>query len=148
MVLAHALHMRSQEMDVTYDPSAGHILPMIPLHRARYVMTRADFIRQLHNLAIFSIDSKSRVTASSVPMQRAMDEICSEPGFEKFLAATLERIEEIESQRRTKELTLKDLWNGGKYKLTTLNKQGKPEQTLLVEKVEETGKDDDEDEDG
>jgi hypothetical protein len=144
MVLANALYKASQEMDQVYLPDKGHILPEIPLHRARFIMTRSDFIRQHHDLSIFSIDSHAMVRADSVPMQRAFNDICSEPGFEAFLEATLERIGDIESLGRTKELTFKDLWDGGKYKITTRNAKGQVQGHVEMETVE--GKKDDEDE--
>ena len=145
MVLAHALYKRYHEMEANYDPKEGHILPAIPLHKARYIMTRSDFIRQHHDLSIFSIDSHAVVRADSVPMQRAFNEICSEPGFEKFLEATLERIGDIESLGRTKELTFKDLWDGGKYKITTRNKNGEVQGQVEMETV--AGEKDDDDDD-
>ncbi|KAL5113358.1 hypothetical protein ACEQ8H_008762 [Pleosporales sp. CAS-2024a] len=144
MVLANALYKSSLDMKQTYSPSAGHILPEIPLHRARYIMTRSDFIRQHHDLSIFSIDSHAMVRADSVPMQRAFNEICSEPGFEAFLEATLERIGAIESLGRTKELTFKDLWDRGKYKITRKDAKGRIEGSVEMETV--AGKDEDEDE--
>jgi hypothetical protein len=144
MVLANALYKLYTDMDSTYDPKTGHILPEIPLHRARFIMTRSDFIRQHHELSIFAIDSHAMVRADSVPMQRAFNELCSEPGFEAFLEATLDRIGAIESLGRTKELTFKDLWDGGKYRLTTMNKKGEPQGAVEWETVE--GKKDDDDE--
>lgn len=45
MVLAKALVELEKEMESTYDPQHGHILPEIALHKARQIMTRADFIR-------------------------------------------------------------------------------------------------------
>jgi hypothetical protein len=146
MVLANALYKASLEMDQTYNPATGHILPELPLHRARFIMTRSDFIRKHHDLSIFSIDSHAMVRADSVPMQRAFNEICAEPGFEDFLEATLERIGDIESLGRTKELTFKDLWEGGKYKITRRNQKGDVEGSVEMETVE--GKKDDEDDDG
>lgn len=143
MVLANALYHRYNEMDTTYSPEHGHILPEFPLHRARFIMTRSDFIRRHHELSIFAIDSHAMVRADSVPMQRAFNEICAEPGFEKFLDATLDRISDIESLGRTKELTFKDLWEGGKYKLTTRNKAGEETGSVEMETVEKPEKDDD-----
>jgi hypothetical protein len=147
MVLANALYKQWIEMESTYDPKEGHILPSIPLHRARFIMTRSDFIRQHHNLSIFSIDSKAVVRADSVPMQRAFNEICAEPGFEKFLDATLERIGGIESLGRTKELTFKDLWEGGKYRITTRDKEGRVQGEVEMQTIEgkKDGDDDEED---
>lgn len=145
MVLAQALHTLQQTMDTTYDPSLGHILPSLPLHRARFLMTRSDFIRRHHELSIFAIDAHAMVRADSVPMQRAFNDVCSEPGFGKFLDATLERIAGIESLGRTKELTLKDLWEGGRYKVTTRNVQGEATGSVEVESVGKPGDGDDED---
>lgn len=145
MVLANALYKRYLEMDRKYDPEHGHILPEIPLHEARYIMTRADFIRQHHDLSLFAIDSKAMVRADSVPMMRAFIEICEQEGFEKYLDATLERIGDIESLGRTKELTFKDLWDGGKYRITTRDRKGNVEREVEMVTVE--GKKDDDDDD-
>jgi hypothetical protein len=145
MVLAFALHRQANKINNSHDPEIGRVLPEFPLHSARYIMTRADFIRQHHDLSIFAINAKAMVRADSVPMQRAFDEICSAPGFEKFLDATLERIGNIESLGRTKELTFKDLWEGGKYKITTKDHKGNVMGEVEMETVE--GKKD-EDEDG
>jgi len=46
-VLAKALVEKAKEMDNPYDPEIGHILPSFPLHEARNIMTRADFIEQV-----------------------------------------------------------------------------------------------------
>ncbi|CAI6333796.1 unnamed protein product [Periconia digitata] len=147
MVLALALYKKSLEMEhEVYDPQRGHVLPEFPLHKARFIMTRADFIRAHHDLSIFAIDSHAMVRADSVPMQRAFNEVCAEPGFEKFLEATLDRIGDIESLGRTKELTLKDLWEGGKYKITTRDQKGNVDKEIHVEAVEKPEDDDDDDE--
>lgn len=145
MVLAQALYKKSLDMDKTYDPEKGHILPEFPLYKARHIMTRADFIRQHHDLSIFAIDSHAMVRADSVPMQRAFKEICEEEGFDELLEATLNRIGDIESLGRTKELTFKDLWDGGKYKMTTRDRKGNVEREVEIETVE--GKKDDSDDD-
>ncbi|KAI4906613.1 hypothetical protein J4E90_010301 [Alternaria incomplexa] len=146
MVLANALYKLYHDMESTYDPKEGHILPSFPLHRARFIMTRSDFIRQHHDLSIFSIDSHAVVRADSVPMQRAFNEICAEPGFEDFLEATLERIGAIESLGRTKELTFKDLWEGGKYRIVQKDGKGKVQGEVEMETVPGKGDDDDDDE--
>ncbi|KAF1994696.1 hypothetical protein P154DRAFT_624520 [Amniculicola lignicola CBS 123094] len=149
MVLALALHKKSQEEEhKSYDSHTGHILPSFPLHEARYIMTRADFIRQHHDLSIFSIDSHAIVRADSVPMQRAFDEVCSAPGFEAFLEATLKRIGDIESLGRTKELTFKDLWEGGKYRVTTVDRKGNLSATTEMEIVEKPEEEEDGEEGG
>src|SRR2546423_4404293 len=110
MVLAKALVTKEKEMDMTYDVARGHILPQIPLHKAREIMTRADFIQAYDSENIFTINSNAMVRADSVPMMNAFREICNEEGFDDYLQATLDRISAIESVNRTRELTLKDLW--------------------------------------
>ncbi|KAB8266995.1 hypothetical protein BDV30DRAFT_231989 [Aspergillus minisclerotigenes] len=125
MVLAKALVDKEKEMEKTYDPEIGHILPQIPLHKAREIMTRADFIQSYDHENIFTIDSRAMVRADSVPMQNAFRDICSWEGFDKHLEGTLERISDIESLGRTRELTIKDLWNQGKYQLAMRDPKGR-----------------------
>ncbi|KAK7207745.1 hypothetical protein BZA70DRAFT_272107 [Myxozyma melibiosi] len=98
-------------------PDQDHILPSLPLWRARQVMTRADYIQRYDNLNIFTIDSKSHVRADSAPMMEAFRQICAEPGFDNLLEETLDRVSAIESLGRTRELVLKDLVGGGKYRI-------------------------------
>lgn len=89
-----------------YDQAQGHILPQIPLYKAREIMTRADFIQGYDSENLFTI---ATVGADSVPMMNAFREICDGEGFDDYLQATLDRISVIESINRTRELTLKDL---------------------------------------
>jgi hypothetical protein len=133
MVLAKALVEKEKEMEKTYDPQKGHILPQIPLHEARYIMTRADFIQQYDHINIFTIDSEAMVRADSVPMQNAFREICSAEGFEEHLQASLDRIAAIESLGRTRELVTKDLWNHGKCSMTIRNPKGNAEKSVTLE---------------
>ncbi|RPA99675.1 hypothetical protein L873DRAFT_1682833 [Choiromyces venosus 120613-1] len=113
-----------------YNPEIGHELPEVPLYRARQIMTRAEFIEEFDHINIFTIDSKARVRADSVPMQNAFREVCSEPGFAQYLEETLERISDIESLGRTRELVIKDLWYGGKYNMTVKNHKGNVEKSV------------------
>lgn len=117
MVLATALVDKEKEMETTYDPEEGHVLPSYPLHIAQQIMTRADFVRALDRLNLFSITSDAQVRASSVPMHRAFREIVAQPGFREHLQATIDRISAIESLGRTRELVAKDLVHGGKYEI-------------------------------
>ncbi|KAI5965557.1 uncharacterized protein KGF55_000919 [Candida pseudojiufengensis] len=94
-----------------------HHLPELPLWRARQVMTRADYIQKYDDLNIFTIDSESRVRADSVPMMRAFHEIASQPHFDQLLEDTINRISDIEALGRTREIMLKDLNLGSKYKI-------------------------------
>lgn len=143
MVLAKALVDKEKEMEKTYDPEIGHILPQIPLHKAREIMTRADFIQSYDHENIFTIDSRAMVRADSVPMQNAFRDICSWEGFDKHLEGTLERIGDIESLGRTRELTIKDLWNQGKYQLAMRDPKGRDNGVAEFSVVE--GQKDDED---
>lgn len=131
MVFAKALVTMEREMPTTYDPAHGHILPEIPLYKARKIMTRADFIQSYDSENIFTIDSNAMVRADSVPMMNAFREICAGEGFDESLQATLDRISAIESLNRTRELMLKDLWVGqaghtrGSYQILTKDVRGK-----------------------
>ncbi|KAL9028520.1 MAG: hypothetical protein Q9196_003128 [Gyalolechia fulgens] len=109
MVLAKALVDQEKEQGSKYDPETGRILPQIPLHKAREIMTRADFIKDYDHNNIFTIDAQAMVRADSVPMLNAFREICSEEGFDEHLQATLGRISAIESLGRTREIVAKDL---------------------------------------
>lgn len=120
MVLAKALVDMEKEMEQVYDTEKGHVLPQLPLHKAREVMTRADFIQQYDAINLFTIDSNAMVRADSVPMMNAFREICGVEGFDKFLEDTLTRIGDIESLGRTRELTIKDLWRVGSMMLRCL----------------------------
>ncbi|KAL1866304.1 hypothetical protein VTK73DRAFT_4762 [Phialemonium thermophilum] len=116
-VLATALVDKEAEMDKTYDPELGHVLPSVALHEAQQIMTRADFVRAFDRLNLFNITSAARVRAASVPMHRALREIVREPGFREHLQGTIDRIADIESLGRTRELVAKDLVLGGKYEI-------------------------------
>jgi hypothetical protein len=63
-------------------------------------------------------------------MMNAFRQICNEEGFAELLEATLERIGDIESLGRTREITIKDLWNNGKYNVQMRDAQGKPAGSL------------------
>jgi len=147
-------------MDNSYDPETGYILPEIPLHKARQIMTRADFIQEYDKINVFTIDSRAMVRADSVPMQVAFREVCALPGFDEYLQATLDRISAIESLGRTRErkffqttrptpfttcantplllsVVLKDLVDKGtKYNITTRNAKGQLERITTFEKPE------------
>ena len=142
MVLARALVDREKEMEKTYDPERGHILPEIPLHEAREIMTRADFIQSYDHENLFTIDSRAMVRADSVPMQLAFREICSQEGFDEHLEGTLERIGDIESLGRTRELTIKDLWDQGKYRIVVRDTRGNESGTVEFSVAEREGEED------
>ena len=72
-------------------------------------------------------------------MQNAFRDVCEKEGFEEFLQATLDRISDIESLGRTRELTLKDLWDNGKYRITLRNSKGVQDREIkfLIDQKEE-----------
>lgn len=101
------------------DPARNedHRLPELPLWRSRQIMTRADYIQQYDNLNIFTLDAESRVRADSVPMMRAFHEIALQPHFDELLDDTVQRVADIESLGRTREVVMKDLMLGSKYRI-------------------------------
>lgn len=123
MVLAKALVDEEEAVASKSPPQKAHLLPQIPLHKAREIMTRADFIKSYDHINVFTIDANAMVRADSQPMQNAFREICKEEGFEEHLEATLNRISAIESLGRTREIVAKDLIKG-KYKLSRQGSQG------------------------
>lgn len=141
MVLAQALVASEKSQTSPYSPSDGsHLIPQIPLHKARQIMTRADFIKDYDHINLFTITSSAFVRADSVPMQRAFRIICEEEGFDEHLEATLQRISDIESLGRTRELVAKDLVMGGKYKFLLKDGERRGEkvtEVILEEKEDE-----------
>ena len=75
-------------------------------------------------------------------MQRAFREICGEEGFDEYLQATLDRISAIESLGRTRELTIKDLWNSGQYKVSVRDSKDRHERSILFKVEPKPGSDD------
>lgn len=117
IVLARALVQREQ-----YPTSDAHFqLPEIPLHEARQIITRADYTQGLDHINVVHIDAAGMVRADSVPMQNAFREICSEEGFEAHLKATLNRLDELESLSRTREVSYRDppTYSGGEVPVQT-----------------------------
>ncbi|KAI9150139.1 hypothetical protein HJFPF1_09894 [Paramyrothecium foliicola] len=137
MLLAKALVAKEKEMieaaaklsgrpeaaDPLSEPAA-HVLPAIPLHEVRELMTRPDFIKQHDHLNIFSIDSECMVRADSMAMQNVFRQVVAQRGFEAHLADTLERLDELESLGRTRELTWKDLKDGDTVRAVMFGQDG------------------------
>lgn len=108
MILARALIQR--------EKTNGDLkLPEIPLHEARQIITRADYTRGLDHINVIHIDANGMVRADSVPMQNAFREICNEPGFEQHLKETLQRLDQLESLSRTREVSYREAptYSGG-----------------------------------
>ncbi|KAK8022120.1 hypothetical protein PG993_012887 [Apiospora rasikravindrae] len=116
MLLARALVQKEKAMRAAGTLSDEGRLPQIPLYEAREIMTNPDWIKAHDHMNIFNIDSTGMVQADSVAMQNAMRDVCGLPGFDEQLQATLDRLDEIESLARTREVTLKDLREDGEYR--------------------------------
>jgi hypothetical protein len=140
MVLARALVALEKDLPSQSLEDGSHNIPQIPLHKARQIMTRADFIKSYDHINLFTITSDAMVRADSVPMQRAFRVICGEEGFDEHLEKTLQRISDIESLGRTRELVAKDLVLGGKYKI--LLKDGERRGEKVSEVILEEAKED------
>ncbi|KAK7393993.1 hypothetical protein QQX98_013220 [Neonectria punicea] len=122
MVLAKVLVEKQQAMEK--EGIAGSILPQIPLHEARQIMTKYDWIQRHDHLNIFAIDSNSMVKAGSVAMQNAFKDVCGQEGFDDHLKATLDRLDQLESLGRTREITFKDLYDRGEYQAVVTGGKG------------------------
>lgn len=105
IILARALVLREQEAS-TVDQFT---LPEIPLHEARQIITRADFVHPFDHINVLHIDANGMVRADSVAMQNAFREIVREEGFEAHLKATLNRLDELESLARTREVAYREV---------------------------------------
>jgi len=105
ILLARALVLR--EKDAT--DASQFVLPEIPLHEARQIITRADFVHPFDHINVIHIDAHGMVRADSVAMQNAFREIVQEEGFEEHLKATLNRLDELESLARTREVAYRDV---------------------------------------
>lgn len=140
LLMKTLVEMYHQEL-AKHGPKEDHKLPELPLWRARQIMTRNDYIQAYDNLNIFTIDSSnSFVRADSVPMMRGFLEIESQPGFQALLDETLDRVGDIESLGRTREIVAKDLFLGAQYKL---KKESDNEYSIRMKAVEENEEDED-----
>ncbi|KAL4079277.1 hypothetical protein J3A83DRAFT_4356189 [Scleroderma citrinum] len=98
----------------SWDPTE---MPAISFERCRQIMTRADFIEELDRSNIISIDVNLDVRPDSVLILHAACEVVERDGFDDILNNVRDRIDEIESLHRTRELTFKDVPGGGKINL-------------------------------
>ncbi|KAF8339423.1 hypothetical protein F5887DRAFT_981414 [Amanita rubescens] len=100
------------------DPDNAELpLPVIPYWKCRRIMTRADFLKELDQLNIVSIDTDFNVRPNSMLILHAACEVVEEEGFDELLDNVRARIDEIESLHRTRELTFKDIGNGDRIRL-------------------------------
>lgn len=92
-------------------------LPAIPYWKCRQIMTRADFLEELDRKNIISIDINHDVRPDSMLILQAAREVVESDGFDDRLNNVRDRIDEIESLHRTRELTFKDLDKGDRIRL-------------------------------
>ena len=69
-------------------------------------MERIHFLQELDRLNIINIDVNHNVRPDSFLIFHAAQEVVEEEGFEEKLESVRERIDEIESLHRTRELTV------------------------------------------
>ncbi|KAI0821383.1 hypothetical protein BC629DRAFT_1624062 [Irpex lacteus] len=103
-------------------------LPRLSYYRCRQVMTRTDFLEDLDRANIIAMDINHDVTPDSELLLHAAREVVEEEGFDQQLDDVRDRVDEIESLHRTRELTFKDVKAGDRIRLS-VDKGG----TLLVE---------------
>ncbi|KAF8911485.1 hypothetical protein CPB84DRAFT_920164 [Gymnopilus junonius] len=110
-----------EEQEAAREKTGGSVddlpLPTIPYWKCRQIMTRADFMEELDRLNIISIDIQHNVRPDSNLILHAAQEVCGEDGFDDLLDNVRDRIDEIESLHRTRELTFKDMNNGDMVRL-------------------------------
>ncbi|KAI0036151.1 hypothetical protein K488DRAFT_76181 [Vararia minispora EC-137] len=104
-------------------------LPAIPYHMCRQIMTRADFLEELDRLNVISIDIHHDVRPDSMLILEAARAVVNEEGFDELLESVRNRINDIESLHRTRELTFKDLPEDNRIYLTIV-KGGSPERRV------------------
>lgn len=99
-------------------PDNTHLqLPSIPYAQCRQIMTRADFLEDLDRKNIIAIDVNHNVRPDSMLILHAAMRVVEEADFQETIDSVRDRIDEIESLHRTRELTFKDLGPGDKIKL-------------------------------
>jgi len=92
-------------------------LPAVSYYECRQIMTRADFIEELDRLNIINIDINHNVHPDSFLILHAAQDVVEEEGFEEKLNSVRDRIDDIESLHRTRELTFKDVDKGDRIRL-------------------------------
>ncbi|KAK7045536.1 hypothetical protein VNI00_007368 [Paramarasmius palmivorus] len=101
-------------------PEADHSalpLPVIPYWQCRQIMTRTDFLEDLDRKNIIAIDENHDVRPDSMLILHAARQVVEDEDFQETLDSVRDRIDEIESLHRTRELTFKDLEKGDKIRL-------------------------------
>ncbi|KAJ3839623.1 hypothetical protein F5878DRAFT_615770 [Lentinula raphanica] len=92
-------------------------MPFIPYHKCRQIMTRADFLEELDRANIISVDVNHNVRPDSMLILLAARQVVEKEDFQEVLDSVRDRIDEIESLHRTRELTFKDVDKGDRIRL-------------------------------
>lgn len=121
-------------------------LPAISWYRSRQIMTRADFMEDLDRANIIAIDINHDVRPDSMLTLQVAMEVVEEEGFEELLTNVRDRIDEIESLHRTRELTFKDVDKGDMIRLA-VDKGGADLLVDIREKKDSGGDGGDDDDD-
>ncbi|KAI0753092.1 hypothetical protein C8Q80DRAFT_1267533 [Daedaleopsis nitida] len=122
--------------EATEDELNNLPLPRISYYECRRIMTRADFMdgadvalvwkdtclnrtfaADLDRKNIVSIDINHDVSPDSMLILHAAEQVVAEEGFDELLDNVRDRIDEIESLHRTRELTFKDIDKGDSIRL-------------------------------
>ncbi|KAI0072420.1 hypothetical protein K474DRAFT_1711624 [Panus rudis PR-1116 ss-1] len=115
---------QEQEKEIQEATSAGEKndidlrelpLPKIPYHKCCQIMKRPDFLEELDRLNIIAIDINHDVRPDSMLLLNAAREVVEEEGFDKVLGDVADRLKEIGSLQRTRELSFKDVKDGNRY---------------------------------
>ncbi|PPQ98405.1 hypothetical protein CVT24_004084 [Panaeolus cyanescens] len=135
---------KGEVLEVEEEDDSELPLPAIPWWRCRQIMTRADFMEELDRLNIIAIDIKLNVRPDSNLILHAAQQVTNEEGFQELLDGVRDRIDEIESLHRTRELTFKDLDKGDMVRLA-VDKRGSELLMTLRDDDDDDGGDDDDD---
>ncbi|CAE6439583.1 unnamed protein product [Rhizoctonia solani] len=107
-----------EKKEANPDGPEVHVpMPSISYYECRQIMTRPDFINQLDHLNIISIDIEHKVRLDSIVTLEAAREVVNEEGFDELLEGVRDRVDEIESLHRTRELTFKDVESGDRIRV-------------------------------
>lgn len=108
---------QEQEEKLAEDKKSGKVpswtrpadlaFPTIPYWKCRQLMTRTDFLEELDRINIISIDVRHNVRPDSMLILHAARQVVEEDGFQDKLDSVRDRIDEIESLHRTRELTVR-----------------------------------------
>ncbi|KIY50264.1 hypothetical protein FISHEDRAFT_39627 [Fistulina hepatica ATCC 64428] len=115
----HAEKIASGEWTTETAPDVPlPVFPYVPQWKCRQIMTRADFLEELDRKNIIAIDVNHNVRPDSMLILHAAIEVTEEEGFDELLSSVRNRVDEIESLHRTRELTFKDVDVGDCIRLT------------------------------